>query len=160
LPEQIVEPAPDSPAFDSEALWARLSHENWQGRRVLVVRGDGGRDWFADTLRGAGAAVSFVSTYRRAAVCLDDAPRQRLLRQALDHPESHLWHFSSSEAARNLVAALGSDDLQRLRDARALATHPRIEGVLRGLGFGRVALVGAGPQAVADEVRSIQSRAS
>ncbi|MCB2022029.1 MAG: uroporphyrinogen-III synthase, partial [Burkholderiaceae bacterium] len=63
---QIVEPASDAPQFDSEALWAQLRTTDWQGARVLVVRGDGGREWLADTLRAAGAEVGAVCAYRRA----------------------------------------------------------------------------------------------
>ena len=34
--------------------------------RVLVVRGDGGREWLADQLRARGADVRFVQAYVRA----------------------------------------------------------------------------------------------
>ena len=55
--EQIVEPPVDSPQFDSDALWPLLAARDWRGRRVLILRGDGGRDWLADTLRSSGAEV-------------------------------------------------------------------------------------------------------
>ena len=61
-------------AFDSEALWARLSGRHWAGRSVLVVRGEDGRDWLAETLRERGAAVDFVAAYRRAAPAARPSP--------------------------------------------------------------------------------------
>ncbi len=41
--------------FDSEALWAQLEPAALNGRAVLIVRGNGGRDWLGDRLREAGA---------------------------------------------------------------------------------------------------------
>jgi uroporphyrinogen-III synthase len=134
----IVEPADDAAQFDSESLWARLRTQDWQGRRVLIVRGDGGRDWLAQTLQAAGAQVEHVAAYRRLAPALD-SDHAALLRAALERPEAHLWFFSSSEAIDNLAAApLVSDAPTDWARARALATHPRIAARARQLGFARV----------------------
>lgn len=158
-PASLVEPGPGAPAFDSEALWARLAGRDWHGRRVLVVRGEEGRDWFADTVRAAGGTVSFVVAYRRGPPRLGDDAR-RLVSRALREPCSHLWHFSSSEAGRHLAALLTADEAPLLGRARAMATHPRIAESLQGLGFGHVERVGSGHEAVAERVRSIQSASS
>ncbi len=131
---QIVEPAADAPSFDSEALWARLRQRDWQGRRVLVVRGEDGRDWLASTLGERGAQVGFVAAYRRVTPVLD-ASTQALLAAAQARPEAHLWVFSSSEAVRHLQAlAPGA----HWHAARAAASHPRIAEAARAAGFGRV----------------------
>lgn len=131
----LVEPAADAAQFDSEALWARLADADWQGAPVLIVRGDGGRAWLADTLTAAGAGVAFVSAYRRLAPTLDDAAR-RTLGAALAAPARHLWFFSSSEAIDHLAGLVeaGTD----WSPARALATHPRIAARARALGIGQV----------------------
>src|SRR5207253_9162201 len=76
--QALVEPAAEAARFDSEALWAQLAAREWSGRSVLVVRGDGGREWLADTLRAHGASVDFVAAYRRVAPRLDGERRQRL----------------------------------------------------------------------------------
>jgi len=102
---------------------------------VLVVRGDGGRDWLADTLRAQGAQVAFVAAYRRAAPRLDDAERRPRLEAALAHPREHLWFFSSSEAIDHLVQACPA---AAWNDASAVATHPRIAQRARAAGFARV----------------------
>lgn len=145
----IVEPAADAPSFDSEALWARLAHRDWAGRRVLVVRGEHGRDWLADTLRAHGAALDFVSAYRR----LPPAPGaegQAVLAAALAVPAGHLWHFSSSEAVGRLAAmASAVQPTATWQGSLALASHPRIAEAARALGFGRVELVAVQPEAVA-----------
>ncbi len=135
--EQIVEPAADAAQFDSEALWRQLQHRDWRGEQVLIVRGDGGRDWLADTLRAQGARVAQLAAYRRSAPRLE-TPEQALLSAALDAPCTHLWLFSSSEAIDNLSALAGpAADWSR---ARALATHPRIAARAQQLGMGEVTL--------------------
>jgi uroporphyrinogen-III synthase len=129
----IVEPAPDSAQFDSEALWQRLCGEDWAGAPVLVVRGDGGREWLADTLRDRGARVGHIAAYRRVAPRLA-GDTLRALEAALGQPGEHVWLFSSSEAIDHLVAARAG----RWHAARAIATHPRIAERARACGFGAV----------------------
>lgn len=134
---QIVEPAPDSPQFDSEALWQTLRTQDWRGAKVQLVRGDGGRDWLADTLRAHGAEIGFVSAYQRVAPQWDSTA-QGLLDAALAQPADHLWFFSSSEAIDHLLAHLGRTATQLPVGARALATHPRIARRAEAAGFAPV----------------------
>jgi uroporphyrinogen-III synthase len=131
----VVEPAADATQFDSESLWLQLADRPWGRAQVLIVRGDGGREWLADTLRDAGAEVTYVSAYRRTAPVFD-ARMASLLNEALAEPAAHLWFFSSSEAIDNLAAAVPA--ATSWHAAHALATHPRIAERARGLGFGRV----------------------
>jgi len=149
--QQIVEPAPGAPQFDSEALWEQLRGVDWRGARVLIVRGDGGREWLAQTLRANGADVSTVCAYRRSFPRLDAAQRE-LLDAALAAPRSHLWFFSSSEAIDNLhaLAPPGAD----WAHSRALATHPRIADRARAVGFGRVELARPSFDAVSGCIQS------
>ena len=150
---QIARPAPDSPQFDSEALWQTLRHQDWQGAVVQVVRGDGGRDWLADTLREHGAQVSFVSAYRRTPPPWD-AAAQSLLAAALAQPTDHLWFFSSSESIDHLIAHLNRSGVALPAGARALATHPRIARRAEAAGF---APVWQSLPMLADVVACIQS---
>ena len=130
----IVAPDDNAAQFDSEALWANLSGRDWSGAPVTIVRGDGGRDWLAETLRSRGAAVSFVTAYRRVPP-RPDAGERVLLQQAAAQPQRHLWFFSSSEAIDHLDGL--APDADR-RHAVALATHPRIAERARRAGFGAV----------------------
>ena len=148
----IVEPASDAPQFDSEALWARLAARDWQGAAVLVVRGDGGREWLADTLRAHGATVAALAAYRRCAPELDAAGRG-VLRAALDAPRGHVWLFSSSEAIDNLAALAGAQ--ADWSQARAVATHERIAERARRLGLGAVALARPSLDAVSACIQSM-----
>jgi len=146
----IVSPAVGAAQFDSEALWERLRGRDWNGARVLVVRGDGGRDWLGDRLREAGAAVDTVGAYRRIAPAFTGAARERL--DAIVASDGVVWLFSSSEAIANLARAAAD---ARWQDARAVATHPRIAAHARGVGFGVVVECGATIDAVVACIQSI-----
>jgi uroporphyrinogen-III synthase len=141
----IVEPAGDAPTLDSEALWARLQGRDWQGRRVLVVRGEDGRDWLADALRERGAELQFLAAYRRRVPALD-APALALLAAAQAEPAQHLWLFSSSEAVTNLRGLAPRADWSR---SRAFGSHPRVAQAAREAGFGQVEWVPSTPATVA-----------
>ena len=132
--ERILEPAAESAQFDSEALWERLSSSDWRNAKVLIVRGDGGRDWLAETLRTHGAKVTAVMAYQRLPPSFTP-PQQALLADALAEPQKHLWLFSSSEAIAHLAASVTHADLAR---AWAIATHPRIAARAQEVGFGNV----------------------
>lgn len=147
--DRIEAPAADAPQFDSEALWSRLASRPWAGQRVLVVRGEDGRDWLADRLRAQGAEVAFVAAYRRRPPQLD-ATGRALLAAALSAPAQHLWVFSSSEAIAHLQGLAPDADWG---PSRAAASHPRIADAARQAGFGRVDLVAPDPPALARHVR-------
>jgi uroporphyrinogen-III synthase len=136
-PAAIVEPPAEAGRFDSEALWACLQQEDWNGRRARIVRGEEGRDWLADTLKARGASVDFVAAYRRQQPQLDAAGRA-LLAQAQAAPAGHLWVFSSSEAVANLQQLAPAADWSR---SAAVASHPRIAATAQAAGFAAVQLV-------------------
>ncbi len=143
--EDLVQPAPDAPRLDSEALWAQLQGRDWSACQALIVRGEEGRDWLADTLRARGAQVAFVAAYRRRMPRLD-ARQQALLAAAQAAPADHLWLFSSSEAVANLRALHPHADWTA---SQAVASHPRIAQAAHEAGFGKVAVLAPTPQAVA-----------
>jgi uroporphyrinogen-III synthase len=147
---QIVAPAADAAQFDSEALWQQLRAETWAQRPVWIVRGEGGRDWFARTLADAGAQVHTVQGYARTAPVLT-APEQALLDQALAAPGRVGWVFSSSEAIDHLARLAPGADWS---GALAWASHPRIAARARQLGVGRVLPVQPGLAALVAAARA------
>ncbi|MEO8525210.1 MAG: uroporphyrinogen-III synthase [Caldimonas sp.] len=148
----IVEPAADSPQLDSEALWQRLSAHAWRGARVLIVRGDGGRDWLGERLVEAGAQVEKVAAYARALPKMS-AEARRAFDTCLADPAGHVWLFSSSEAIANLETLAGAAGTHR---SRAIATHPRIAARARQAGFASVSEVPPGLDAVVTCIQSMQ----
>ena len=149
---QIVQPAPDSPLFDSEALWQQLRGRwlSWQDRQVLVVRGGTGRDWLADTLRAHGAQVCCVAAYQRQAA-QPDAAGLVLLAAAQERPLQHVWLFSASAALAHLRQLVPQAVWSR---SQAWVTHPRIGRVASDAGFGSVLMVRPGAIAAAQQLHS------
>jgi len=150
--ESIVAPAAESSQLDSESLWQALRESDWNGRSVLVVRGDGGRDWLIERLVEAGATVEAVAAYRRLAPRLSSEER-RHVDAAFAAPVEYAWLFSSSEAIGHLCAL---DGVAIAPGSRALATHPRIAARARQAGFAAVFEVQPGLEAVVACIQSMQ----
>jgi uroporphyrinogen-III synthase len=162
-PETLIDsPGEDAAQFDSEALWDLVAHRVLASvastpskPSVLIVRGAdargqlAGRDWLALQLENAGLEVLQAVAYVRQAPVLTPAQQSLALQAAGD---GSAWLFSSSEAAQHLL--LACPDLP-VKQARALATHPRIAQRLQQLGWGRVDLVPAGVDAQAQSIKSL-----
>ena len=123
--------------WDSEGLWQELQalQWNWQKKKVVIFKGEGGRDWLADTLTKAGAAVEAISTYSRMPLDLDN-PAWHLVRE-MDLSKS-LWLLTSSEAVRYLGEVMKDQFIQNLNAASALCPHHNIADAAELIGFGEV----------------------
>jgi uroporphyrinogen-III synthase len=147
----IVQPAADAASLDSEHLWAQLApRRDWAGARVLLLRGDGGREWLAERLAEAGAQVEAVTVYHRSGPRLN-AAEQALLGAALADPARFTWLFSSAEAIGHLQGLCG----EALAGQRAIATHPRIAEAAQAAGFSPVVLARPDPEAVTRALKGL-----
>ena len=154
----IVSPA-DSAHSDSEHLLQTLDLAALRGRRVLIVRGESGRELMADGLRAAGADVTVVAAYRRDVPALTpalSATLQRLLAQQND------WIVTSSEALRGLMLLLeelacreaGAAPQQHIQETTVakmqrqhlIVPHARIAETAKQFGFTRLTLTGSGDE--------------
>jgi uroporphyrinogen III methyltransferase / synthase len=156
---QVISPQADAEddtaRFDSEGLYAALEAalgaNAFEGKRVLIVRGDGGREWLADRLREAGAEVDTVAAYRRIVPDPSVSTWERV--HALLAGEPHVWLVTSSEGVRNLADLardhLTSAEVTQLKRAPFVAPHPRIAETARGLGFDSITVSGAGDERIA-----------
>ena len=138
--------------FDSEAVIAlpEFAAEAVRGRKVLIFRGDGGRELLADTLRERGASVEYVTCYRR--YCPEAEPQLLLGPAARGELDGLL--LTSSEGVRNLECMLGTEGLAALRAVTVFATHPRIVAQARAAGFERVVETPAGDDGLMQALES------
>lgn len=144
----IVQPAADAASLDSEHLWQQLQpRRDWAGARVLLLRGDGGREWLAERLTEAGAQVQAVTVYHRAGPRFEPA-EEVLLNAVLTQPQGYVWLFSSAEAVGHLQGL-------ELSGQRAIATHPRIAAAARDAGFWPVVLARPDPEAVTQALKGL-----
>ena len=120
--------------FDSEALLALPQLAGVQGWRVVVLRGDGGRELLGDTLRERGATVDYIECYRRVRPNADIEP----LLKRWGRGEIDAVTVSSSEGLRNLYDMLGKLGQAWLKRTPLLAQHARIADNARALGCERV----------------------
>lgn len=117
-------------SFDSEGLLALPELQQIDGWRVVIFRGDGGRELLGDTLAGRGASVEYVECYRRARPRADASP----LLRAWARNEVDAVAVTSSEGLRNLFEMLGKLGQSWLRRTPLLVPHPRIALAARELG--------------------------
>jgi uroporphyrinogen-III synthase len=122
--------APASGA-DSEALLATPALGDVAGRRIAILRGDGGRALLGETFVARGAQVEYVTCYRRK----------------LPKPPARPWKagelaavtVSSSQGLDNLFALLGAE---LLRSTPMFVPHERIAQRARELSVREVVLAG------------------
>ena len=135
-PTPIIIPG-NNENWDSEGLWKELQSLkwNWQDKKVVIFKGEGGRDWLADTLKKAGATVEAISTYTRVPLDIDN-PAWQLVRE-MDLSKS-LWLLTSSEAVRYLGEVMKDQFIQNLNVASALCPHHNIADAAEMIGFGEV----------------------
>jgi uroporphyrinogen-III synthase len=143
-----------SDRFDSEALAALPALADVRGWRVVVFRGDGGRELLGDTLRSRGATVDYVACYRRARPAADPGPLVR----ALERGEIDAVAVSASEGVRNLFDLAGEAGRERLRRTPLFAPHPRIAAAARALGCEQVVETAPGDEGLAAALAAFWAR--
>jgi len=123
--------------FDSEALLElpELQSAQVAGKKILILRGNGGRELLAETLIERGATVDYVTCYHRSAPA-DAALMLSLLRNR----QIDALTVSSSEGLRNLWALLDTENAARLCDVPVFVPHQRIAEVAAKLGLQRIVL--------------------
>ncbi len=121
--------------FDSEALLALPELQQVAGWRVVIFRGDGGRELLGESLKARGASVEYAACYQRA------KPQQNIGMLLAANPDAIT--VTSSEALAYLWEMLDSAAKERLAAVPLFVPHARIAEAAHKLGW-RVVMPTAG----------------
>ncbi|MDQ6618436.1 MAG: uroporphyrinogen-III synthase [Pseudomonadota bacterium] len=115
---------------DSEGLLALPELMHADGKRVLIFRGDGGREELAQGLRARGAKVEYVACYRR-----DTPADAHGLDEAFARSRIDAVTITSSEGIDNLWSIVDPLTQARWSTLPTFVPHPRIAEHARKLGL-------------------------
>lgn len=124
--------------FDSEALLElpEFQPQAVAGKKVLILRGDGGRELVRETLESRGATVDVVTCYHRRPPAQGPAP----LMAAWEAGHLDAITVSSSEALRYLWQLLDKEGRRHLAATPLFVPHQRIAEGARALGLEQIIL--------------------
>lgn len=126
--------------FDSEALLELPELQNVRGRKIVIFRGNGGRDLLGESLTARGAKVEYVECYRRTRPEHDVAPLLKLWRDG----QLDAITLTSSEGLRNFCEMIGKLGQTWLRKTPVFVPHARIAEGAHELGLAHVIMTGPG----------------
>ena len=128
----VLSPAGNS---NSETLLALPEMQNVTGLRVLIVRGQGGRELLAEQLTQRGASVTYAEVYKR--IC----PKTDLATLPPQGPID-LISATSNETLQNLYDMANDDETRRwLLRTPLVVISPRTAELAQQLGFKHLALI-------------------
>lgn len=125
-------------SWDSEGLLDLPDLQDVSGKRIVVFRGEGGREFLGNALRMRGGTVDHVTCYRRVAPQTGAAG----LIEAMRDGRAHALTLTSAEGLDNLIAALGAAGRALLERLPTFAAHPRIAERAREHGLSAVETAG------------------
>lgn len=120
--------------YNSEALLSMLQIQLQKGQRCLIVRGQGGREELADTLRKKGVEVEYLEIYKRRVPDIDKSQVELLL----THNNLEFITITSGEALQNLLIMLGKAYHQSLFALPVVVISDRIRNLASRMGFNRI----------------------
>lgn len=133
LAEYGLDPTLVPEHMDSEGLLALPALQSVQGRSVFILRGNGGRELLADSLRQRGAAVHQVEVYRRV------LPNRQAAAANLVHGWGQLVQVviaTSNAILDNLFTLLGEEGAALLNATPLIVVSQRMakHAIERGCG--------------------------
>lgn len=126
----IVAHTPGS-RMTSEGLLSLPTLQNVSGDKVLIVKGEGGRETLRSSLEARGALVNELRCYRR--VCPSLAPGE--LAHCLEEWQIELIQIASGESLTNMLSLLSPGESTKLRDIALLLPSQRVAREAEAMGF-------------------------
>jgi uroporphyrinogen-III synthase len=125
--------------FDSEGLLALPELAAANGKRIVIFRGEGGREFLGDALAARGAQVDHVVCYRRS----KPASAAGGLNETFRDGHIDAVTVTSSAGLDNLWALCGAAARAAWRRCPTFVPHPRIAGHARAIGLDVVETAGS-----------------
>jgi uroporphyrinogen-III synthase len=139
LPADIV---PET-GFTSEALLSHPGMDLSSGARVLIVRGQGGRELLQETLSARGAVTESLEVYRRVRPGVDERARAAVEERWLDEGIDVVT-LTSVETLNNLLAMLSERGRALLASTPVLVPSRRIVDAAAAAGLTGGAILAPG----------------
>ncbi|GAA6151666.1 uroporphyrinogen-III synthase [Pseudoteredinibacter isoporae] len=123
-------------AMDSEALLALPILQELRNKKVLIFRGQGGRETLAQALRQRGATVDYCELYRRA--CPEGLAERLSVSPFAKASGRKIVMVHSGESLENLHRGIHEAGLVSWQDYELICPSQRVAELARGLGFNTV----------------------
>ncbi len=148
--DHVIYPAQN---WTSEGLLDLPDFQNIANQKILLVRGEGGREWLADTLKARGGLVDHWIVYRRLMPVYSDKSRYLdLLRQK----KIDIVVCASGESLHNLLTMIGQEGEQALLQVPLIVVSQRLSALAKELKFQHVFVASnASHAAILDSIKSM-----
>jgi uroporphyrinogen-III synthase len=141
-----------SERHDSEGLLALPELARVDGERILIFRGEGGREKLREALEARGASVAYVECYRRVKPRADASA----LIAAWKRGEVQAVSALSGETLENFVAMIGPTDAALLGAATLVVPHEAIAAHREARRFARVVVAPHGAEGLVQALSQIR----
>ncbi len=112
--------------FDSEHLLKEKIYKNVEGQKILIIRGEGGRETLKNALEEKGGIVNYGECYVRKYVDIDLIQ----LKNDLVNYHHQFILFSSTNSAKHFIDQLHNIETGWLQNIKIIVNHKKIEGLL------------------------------
>lgn len=123
--------------FDSEGLLLLDEFQQVKDKKILIIKGMGGRDELYQSLSRRGAKVDHLDVYERQ---VPQHINQSTLEQTI-----HVSLFSSSESVDNILSITPESFHTALFNSQVIAGHQRIAAKVTSLGFNKLPIIADNP---------------
>ena len=141
--------------FNTEGLLATPEMLQISGQSCLIVRGQGGREILADTLKARGAVVEYMEVYSRTIPANNESVA---IDQLLEHEKINIITLTSGDALKNLLTMTSVEQHKKLQKVPTVVISDRIKELAEKSGFKTVAVTKEpSDRAIIDTITKLRS---
>ena len=123
--------------FNSSGLLATEAMQNVTNKRILIIRGNGGREQLKQTLEQRGALVEYLNVYQRVKPKVNSSD----LEQYLQNNEIAAIVITSAESLKNLIELTPPKVTLKLLELPLLLINKRLIDIAHKAGFTKKLMV-------------------